>query len=296
MTRVPPTLARLVRSNDHLHRAALWGLAEQQHFVNTRRRRAFAKSYYEDKLRLIKEWAPKYTENQNFYYDLAPRNRAYLASLVSVVTGEPVEVVEGYIRELTEDEALREHIATGLQFGLGLSDATVGFGRREGWYAIIRSFKPRMVVETGVHQGVGACVICSALLRNAEEGHPGLYCGTDIDRAAGFLLNGPYAECAQVLYGDSLESLATLDGPIDVFINDSDHSVAYEAAEYRAIESKLADRSIILGDNSHVTSELLEFAKQRGRPFVFFREDPIDHWYPGAGIGISPSAVPLDSN
>ena len=33
--------------------------------------------------------------------------------------------------------------------------------------------------------------------------------------------------------------------------------------------------------------ELLKFSIEHGRNFVLFRERPKDHWYPGAGIGIS---------
>jgi len=44
---------------------------------------------------------------------------------------------------------------------------------------------------------------------------------------------------------------------------------------------------LILGDNSHVTNKLLKFSIENDRNFVLFREEPKDHWYPGAGIGIS---------
>lgn len=72
---------------------------------------------------------------------------------------------------------------------------------------------------------------------------------------------------------------------MDIFINYSDPSSEYEREEYEAINSKLSPRSLILGDNSHVTIELDQFARERNRNF--FAEKPVDHWYPGAGIGIS---------
>ena len=61
----------------------------------------------------------------------------------------------------------------------------------------------------------------------------------------------------------------------------------YEADEYKTIISKLSKNSVILGDNSHSTDELLKFSIEHGRNFVLFRERPKNHWYPGAGIGIS---------
>ena len=78
-----------------------------------------------------------------------------------------------------------------------------------------------------------------------------------------------------------------LDEEIDLFINDSDHSANYEFLEYQAISNKLSDSAVILGDNSHVTNSLMQFSKETKREFLFFQEKPLEHWYPGAGIGIS---------
>lgn len=61
----------------------------------------------------------------------------------------------------------------------------------------------------------------------------------------------------------------------------------YEAEEYKTIANKLSEHAIVLGDNSHCTDRLLEFSLETNRHFVFFEEKPLDHWYPGAGIGIS---------
>jgi predicted O-methyltransferase YrrM len=89
------------------------------------------------------------------------------------------------------------------------------------------------------------------------------------------------------LYGDSIESLTALNETIDFFINDSDHSAAYESREYRAVIGKLAPDAVIIADNAHVTLELLHFSRDNERKFLFFREEPADHWYQGAGIGMS---------
>ena len=90
-----------------------------------------------------------------------------------------------------------------------------------------------------------------------------------------------------MLYGDSIQSLQNFHHVIDLFINDSDHSAEYEEKEYETIAGKLSKNAIILGDNSHCSDKLLEFALKSGRGFVFFQERPSRHWYPGAGIGIA---------
>jgi len=155
------------------------------------------------------------------------------------------------------------------------------------WYAITRIIKPKILVETGVDQGVGAVVLCAALARNDAEGHPGRYYGTDINPNAGYFLQPPYAEYGTILYGDSIKSLEGFSEPVDLFINDSDHSEAYEQAEYELIKAKLSPLAILLGDNSHVSSKLAEFSIREGRKFVFLFEEPANHWYRGGGVGIS---------
>jgi len=162
----------------------------------------------------------------------------------------------------------------------------IKYGRRIGWYAIIRATKPKIVIETGIDKGLGSCVITSALMKNSEEGFSGEYYGTDINPSSVYFLQDPYLKFGKILYGDSLNSLAKLKvNTIDIFINDSDHSADYELQEYELIRSKLNENSIILGDNSHCTTKLEEFAVQTGRQFLFFKEEPENHWYTGAGIG-----------
>src|SRR3546814_10426472 len=78
---------------------------------------------------------------------------------------------------------------------------------------------------------------------------------------------------------DSLASLASFADSIDLFINDSDHSRDYERREYECIESKLADGGLILGDNAHATDVLMLFSEERGRRFLFAKEQPLNHWY-----------------
>jgi predicted O-methyltransferase YrrM len=161
------------------------------------------------------------------------------------------------------------------------------WGRRLGWYAFARILKPGIIIETGVDKGHGAIALCAALLRNGKEGYHGRYYGTDINPASGYLLSGKFKEPGTILYGDSIESLKKLDVSIDLFINDSDHSKVYEYNEYCVIKGTLSPRAIILGDNSHSSDSLARFSAENGRKFLFFQEGPKNHWYPGAGIGIS---------
>jgi predicted O-methyltransferase YrrM len=233
-------------------------------------------------------WLFRSRENANFTYALTDRCQIYFSSGLSALLGGSPATFRNYMDEIQQDGDFRNHICT-MQREHPLryrTDPEPSVGRRMVWYAIVRSLKPALVVETGVDQGLGAVVLCAALKRNASEGHPGKYLGTDNDPQAGYFLKGDYAKFGEVLYGDSLKSLATLNG-IDVFINDSDHSADYEQAEYEMIRDKLTPRGVVLGDNAHVTSKLAEFSLRNGRRFMFLAEEPANHWYRGGGIGVS---------
>ena len=282
-------IKKIIKNNNIAYKIILkaFYLLKELRMVKAYSRYQFGKSYYSKKYKDIKVWALKKTEDDNFYYDLTEKNRKDLVSLLSWVLKKPVNLLTEYQNEITSNDKLIQQIEKSLKDKLKLKDLKMGFGRRESWYIIIRSIKPKFIIETGVHQGVGACVIASALAKNKEEGYPGEYIGIDIDPKAGFLFNDLFSDFGEIIYSDSLEALRRFTGKLDLFINDSDHSSDYENSEYQLIIEKLSKTGIILGDNSHTNSILRDFSLQRERNFVFFKEEPDRHWYPGAGVGIS---------
>lgn len=225
----------------------------------------YVRRYYWERLRPAFGWLINSSETANFTYELTARNVEYIAETVAVVTGRPSTEIRRYLSEIT----------------------IAKLGRRMAWYAAVRALKPRLVVETGVDRGLGSIAICSALLRNREEGHAGRYFGTDISTSAGALFVDKYKSVGTILYGDSIESIRRMQGPIDLFINDSDHSADYERREYETVHPLLSDKALVIGDNAHVTDALLQFSRKHGRSFAFLREESSGHWYLGAGIGFS---------
>ncbi|MCB2212058.1 class I SAM-dependent methyltransferase [bacterium] len=228
-------------------------------------------------------------ETTNFTYPLTEYSRLQIAHGLAVALNRNPDHVLKFLEEPLADEDIHQHVITISRNSpfAHKTDERCDFGRRLGWYAVVRLLKPRVVVETGIDKGLGAVLLASALLRNKEEGYEGRYFGTDINPKAGYLFTGKYASAGEILYGDSIESLKQFDQPIDVFINDSDHSHEYEYREYQTVKATLSARAIILGDNAHASASLLQFSRETGRNFLFLREIPEDHWYPGAGIGVS---------
>lgn len=256
---------------------------------NAIRRFFNATRYFNKKYWQILRWIFTSREDTNFTYDLSEKSLRYLTHLISIVTGAEIPLVMSYFEEVKNDQLLQETIieATRNSPYRRQSDTEIKFGKRLSWYAFARILKPEIIVETGVDKGLGAVLLCSALLRNIEEGSPGYYYGTDINPAAGFLLAGKYSEVGKILYGDSIKSLSAMTKKIGLFINDSDHSAEYEYQEYLTIKDLMSDDAVILGDNSHDSDKLARFSEETGRNFLYFHEEPIGHWHPGSGTGIS---------
>jgi predicted O-methyltransferase YrrM len=256
------------------------------------KRLRFATSWYNKRYFWILKWLFQSQETSNFTYDLTDKNIKYLIHTISIVLNKSYSEISGYLDEIKENEELLAHIfsvAKDEKKGMinQLKKETNSFGRRMGWYIFARATKPKLIVETGVERGHGSILLAYALKKNKEDGYIGEYIGTDINPGAGILFTGEYQEYGKIMYGDSIESLKKIERPIDLFINDSDHCHEYEAMEYETIKDKLSTSGIILGDNSHVSDKLSLFSIREKRAFLFFKEDPKQHWYPGAGIGIS---------
>lgn len=252
-------------------------------------REAYAKKVRDSFNSKVDKWLFTSNEASNFTYDLTTLNISYLCSFVSVITQVDINQIESYVRELQEDQNLKNHVRqkiVGSQYRW-ISDSEALYGRRLAWYAFVRARKPNVVVETGIDKGLGSCVLASALMKNRSEGHSGLYYGVDINPQAGMLFSEPYSNYGQLIFSDAISFLKTFNSQIDIHINDSDHSEEYELQEYITIQNKLHPEALIIGDNSHCNDKLKQFAYNSKRQFLFFQEAPANHMYPGAGVGVA---------
>lgn len=228
------------------------------------------------------DWLVHDRETTNFTYELDALNRDQLAWFVSAVSGAGIAHVRAWIRELEQDDQLSAHVTKGLSTNprRRISASEPRWARRFGWYALIRAAQPDHVVETGTHLGLGSCAIAAALLRN---GH-GRLTTIDVDPQAGYLIGDKWATVVDRRTGSSVELLAELTD-VDMFLHDSLHTYDYETAELAAVEPNLSDDAIVLSDNAHESSALSDWSERTGRHYLFFKEQPAGHWWPGDGIG-----------
>jgi hypothetical protein len=228
------------------------------------------------------DWLVRSRETTNLTYDLDALNRDQLCWFVSAVSGTAVGQVRAWIQELEDDNQLFDHVTRRLSTNprRGISAKEPRWARRFGWYALVRAIQPEHVVETGTHLGLGSCAIAAALLRN---GH-GRLTTIDIEPEAGYLIGEPWANAVDRRIGSSIDVLEDL-RDVDMFLHDSLHTYDYETKELAAVEPNLRVGAIILSDNAHASSALSDWAERTGRHYLFFKEQPAGHWWPGDGIG-----------
>ncbi len=225
-------------------------------------------------------------ELDNYTYDIS--NLGELAGALAGAFRIDRSAVERYARELEDDSEFRAELAVRLRQHGGRKPRPQ-YGRRTGWYCIVRIQRPALVVEAGVHDGLGSAVFLRALERNRSEGDNGRLIGIDLDAASGWLVPSALRPHFDLIIEDSVGYLKRgfADRKIDLFMHDSLHTYAHETHEYRAALQVLAPNGVLLSDDAHSTDALKDFSTQAGRDFHFWRERPIDHFYPGAGIGMS---------
>lgn len=228
------------------------------------------------------DWLVRSRETTNLTYDLESLNWDQLGWFVSAVTGADIGQVRAWMRELENDNDLAEHLTKRLSSNprRGISATEPHWARRLGWYAIVRAMKPGHVVETGTHLGLGSCAIAAALLRN---GH-GRLTTIDVEPKSGYLIGGPWATVTERRTGNSVDLLAE-SKDVDIFLHDSLHTYDYETRELKAVEPNLRANAIVLSDNAHCSSALSDWAERKGLHYLFFKERPSRHWWPGDGIG-----------
>ncbi len=229
-------------------------------------------------------WLVLETEKVPTAYALTERNRRQLAAYVAAIGDLPMESVLECIEELEQDKALRDHLRAGPPEAARLANTDSHYGSRAAAYVLTRLRRPRTVVECGVADGLLGCVVGAALERNTAEGHPGFYFGLDPHPGAGRLLEGRYQRHGWIMAGAPLEALKEIER-VDLFLHSRRCSHEHELREYETLKSRLSEDAIVLSSTAHENDALYAFALDHERNFLYFAEEPFEHWYRGGGLG-----------
>lgn len=139
-------------------------------------------------------------------------------------------------------------------------------------YALVRSARPEVVVETGVANGHSSYVLLSALRANG--------CGTlhslDVSSDVGTLVDDHSLWDLRIASVESAPLalrllLQSVHGTVDLFVHDSDHRYLNQIVEYRAAWPAMRPGGAFLSDDVDDSRAFLDFSRSLGRqPHLLF--------------------------
>jgi predicted O-methyltransferase YrrM len=154
-------------------------------------------------------------------------------------------------------------------------------------YALVRMCKPKVMMETGVFDGVSSVIILQAMAKNkagilVSIDLPAHDTTKDPDREAkegklpigcrpGWLIPNHLRSHHRLELGDSKELLPKLfeEYPkIDVFFHDSLHTFEHMAFEYNIAWKHLADRGILISDDIFWNPAFHLFCKRQRKEYI----------------------------
>lgn len=238
--------------------------------------------FYKHKLYLLvlKSFTSK--EITTFNYSLTDINLQYLIQTVATITNSDYSKCRTYYDELIKNQTIESKIKS---VKIHNFDSRLEYSGRILNYIVIRQLKPKLVVENGVEIGVNSLLMCEALKKNIEEGFPGEFIGVDINSNCGVLLNIEDYSFAKLVVQDTIKFLMNFDKHIDYYFSDGCRISEYERKEFQALEKLVDNSSIIVSNKCAFSNELSRFAISKSRKFVTFKEDVLNHWYPGTMFG-----------
>jgi predicted O-methyltransferase YrrM len=194
---------------------------------------------------------------------------------ICALTGAKQETVREYYSELLQSSLasqLSEKLSQYSELGLGFC------GRAPELYVLTRIMRPKVVVETGVGNGISSTYFLSALEKNGsgrlvsvDFPDPGVGNILPHSKETGWLVPDELRHRWKLELGRSLDLLPSiLDDlrEIDFFLHDSDHTYEYMKTEMSLGWKYVKPQGILLADDAWQNTAFEEFAREVGRPAV----------------------------
>jgi predicted O-methyltransferase YrrM len=223
-------------------------------------------------------------EPDNFTYPIA--NEDELGPWVATVARCEPQLAARLIAEPAADVVLRERLRNATTRRWLWTKRSPAFGKRLGWYALVRALRPALIIETGVHDGLGSMLLLRALEHNRADGHPGRLISFDVNPSAGRLVGSDRLWDLRIQSSrEGLPRVLEQAGEVGMFIYDGWHSYEDERRDLELAADHLAADGILVSDDAQVTRALADVCAARGLDYFEFQEIPVRHFYPGAVLG-----------
>ena len=226
-------------------------------------------------------------ETHSYSFELG--NVEELGEFLEGITGTPADAIAGYVDEALADPELTRQLRRRVRWRIDFK-RSMPLGNRLLWYALVRAVKPRFVVETGIHQGLGSLMLLRALERNAEEGSEGRLVSIDLDPESGWLVPEHLRDRWTPVFGDIEADLeGALSGErVDVFIHESDHNEPLQRFEFSTALEHAASPLYVIDSSGVELPVLRDLCAARGGDHRLFIERPRRHFYrpPGTAVAV----------
>lgn len=173
-------------------------------------------------------------------------------------------------------------------------------------YILIRHIKPANVLETGVYYGGNSAFALRALHKNqkgkmtsvdfpdfdiretsSDSARHSLVGDSELYTPSlrpGFMVPFELKESWNLIEGDSLSIIPTLDIMFDMYIHDSDHSMEFLSKEMELAWNKLADDAIFLVDDIDWSNAFYAFCSTKRLYPVLFTDNGKDNLRVRTGV------------
>ncbi|HTR47742.1 MAG TPA: class I SAM-dependent methyltransferase [Verrucomicrobiae bacterium] len=210
---------------------------------------------------------------RSVFRDMLALDERFLAR----VTGAPAAQVSGFLSEPFQDRRFQDRLQTAekeLQ-GTEAIGAALYAKRVLLQYAIVRAFKPDLILETGIANGVSSAYVLLALDHNQK----GVLHSIDVDdgsfrpagKGIGWIVPDWLRSRWTMHLGDARtllpQVLAKL-GLLDVFIHDSAHTYEHMKFEYEEAYPHIRPGGILISDDALWNPAFPEFVRTVKAPLA----------------------------
>jgi len=226
-------------------------------------------------------------ETHSYSFDLG--NVDELIEFVAGLLEAPRSDLERYVVEALNDPDLGPRLARRVRWRIDYK-RRLPLGNRLLWYVLVRAAKPRLIVETGIHDGLGSLMLLVALRHNAAEGFEGRLVSIDLDPDSGWLVPEELRARWQPVFADIETTLdRVLEGQeLDLLIHDSDHNEPLQRIEFGAALAHPARTLYVIDSSGLGLPVLRELCERHGGEHRYFLERPKNHVYrpPGTSVAV----------
>jgi predicted O-methyltransferase YrrM len=126
-------------------------------------------------------------------------------------------------------------------------------------YAIVKTVKPKVAIETGTFHGYSTCYISKALEEDALLTTVEILPSLKEVAAKNFKLHN--LNNVNPVIQDSVEFLSGFSGEIDFALIDDDHAYGYVETEFGILKNKMHSKSVLVFHDAHAMEGVKRFLR-----------------------------------